>query len=65
MTKLIYHIDSGTYFSLDDTVVILDTDDIPQERLDDLYEAGDPTVAYDYGETLMGVVHRSHSEGDN
>ena len=63
--KLIYHIDTGTYFSLNDTVVILDTDTIPQERLHDLYEAGDPTVAYDYGEQLMGVVHGAHHEEYN
>lgn len=55
MTKLIYHMGTGTYFGLDDDVVIIDTDEVPQDRLDDLYDTDDPTVAEQYGRELTGI----------
>jgi hypothetical protein len=57
MAKIIYHIDTGTYFSFDDTIVVIDTDEVPQDRLDDLYDTDDPTVAYQYGRELTEITY--------
>lgn len=41
MSKLIYHTGTGTYFSLDDDCVIIETDDVPGFDAEVMDHSGD------------------------
>ena len=43
MAKILYHLGTGTYFGLDDDVVVFDTDDYPASVIEDFYEGMDFT----------------------
>lgn len=55
MATLLYHTGTGTYFSLDDNVIAIDTDTTPNDALQDLYDSDDDRVT-EWGSPVIAAL---------
>ena len=55
MAKIIYHLGTGTYFALDDDVVVIDTDEVPVYS-EQIMESYHDEIAVEFGKRITDVV---------
>ena len=56
MSKIIYHLGTGTYFSVDDDVVVIDTDDVSVPIDADLMETEGYDIAWVIGKPIINII---------
>ena len=56
MAKIIYHIGTGTYFGLDDDVVVIDTDEVTEDIDADLMEMEGDEIAVYWGKRITNII---------
>lgn len=56
MSKIIYHIGTGTYFGLDDDVVVIDTDEVTEDIDADLMEMEGDEIAVYWGKRITNII---------
>jgi hypothetical protein len=56
MAKIVYHLGTGTYFGLDDDVVIIDTDDVNEDIDSDLMDSYGDEIAVGFGKRIIDII---------
>jgi predicted ThiF/HesA family dinucleotide-utilizing enzyme len=56
MAKIIYHVGTGTYFGLDDDVVVIDTDEVAEPIDADLMEMEGDEIAVYWGKRITNII---------
>ena len=56
MAKIIYHIGTGTYFGLDDDVVVIDTDEVTEDIDAELMEMEGDEIAVYWGRRITNII---------
>jgi hypothetical protein len=56
MAKIIYHIGTGTYFGLDDDVVVIDTDEVTEDIDAELMEMEGDEIAVYWGKRITNII---------
>lgn len=60
MTKIIYHMGTGTYFGLDDDVFVIDTAEVTEDIDADLMDMEGDEIAVYWGKRITNII-----TGDN
>lgn len=56
MAKIIYHMGTGTYFGLDDDVVVIDTEEVTEDIDADLMEMEGDEIAVYWGKRITNII---------
>jgi hypothetical protein len=56
MAKIIYHMGTGTYFGLDDDVVVIDTDEVTEDIDAELMDAEGDEIAVYWGKRITNII---------
>jgi len=56
MTKIIYHMGTGTYFGLDDDVFVIDTDEVTEDIDAELMEMEGDEIAVYWGKRITNII---------
>lgn len=56
MSKIIYHMGTKTYFDLDDDVVVIDIDEVPENIDDELMEMEGDKIAVYWGKSITNII---------
>jgi hypothetical protein len=56
MSKIIYHLGTGTYFGLDDDVVVIDTEEVTEDIDADLMEMEGDEIAVYWGRRIKEII---------
>ena len=56
MAKIIYHRGTGTYFGLDDDVVVIDTDKVTENIDAELMDMEGDEIAVYWGKRIVNVI---------
>jgi hypothetical protein len=56
MAKIIYHLGTGTYFGLDDDVVVIDTDELADDTDHELMDSHGAEIAVGFGKRITNIV---------
>jgi hypothetical protein len=56
MSKIIYHLGTGTYFGLDDDVVVIDTEEVTEDIDADLMEMEGDEIAVYWGKRIANII---------
>lgn len=61
MAKIIYHRGTGTYFGLDDDVVVIDTDEVTENIDAELMDMEGDEIAVYWGKRIVNVITEDKS----
>jgi hypothetical protein len=56
MSKIIYHLGTGTYFGLDDNAVVIDTDEVTENIDAELMEMEGDEIAVYWGKRITNII---------
>jgi hypothetical protein len=56
MAKIIYHMGTGTYFGLDDDVVVIDTEEVTEDIDAELMEMEGDEIAVYWGKRITNII---------
>lgn len=56
MNKIIYHLGTGTYFGLDDDVVVIDTDEVTEDIDAELMDLEGDEIAVYWGKRITNII---------
>jgi hypothetical protein len=56
MAKIIYHLGTGTYFGLDDDVVVIDTEEVTEDIDAELMEMEGDEIAVYWGKRITNII---------
>jgi hypothetical protein len=56
MAKIIYHLGTGTYFGLDDDVVVIDTEEVTEDIDAELMEMEGDEIAVYWGKRIANII---------
>lgn len=56
MSKIIYHLGTGTYFGLDDDVVVIDTEEVTEDIDAELMDMEGDEIAVYWGKRITNII---------